>query len=254
MFINLVLNARDAMPKGGTIHIGLDRNEHGAIVTVTDDGTGISKENLGRIFEPFFSTKGPLGTGLGLSTAQSLMGELGGRITAANRPEGGAVFTLLFPASGCEGTVTDSGERMSPLPRLGPKVGRGHRILLIDDDMEHLQTTKAVIELEEQEVETASSGREALMRIQAGAQFDLVLCDAGMPELNGWQVAEAIQGLAPSMRVFLLTGWGEQIAQDEPRRHLIAGVLPKPVNLKRIRSILTPPKPSEGSGESAGGG
>ena len=256
MFINLLLNARDAMPKGGTIHICIDWTQDTIIVSVTDDGTGIPQDHLDRIFEPFFSTKGALGTGLGLSTAHALMNELGGRITAGNREEGGAVFTLLFPKSGGD-PINDSGERMSPLPaRASFKgVGPGHRILVIDDDIEHLQTTKAVIELEEQEVDTASSGREALMRIQAGGQYDLVLCDAGMPELNGWQVAEAIKGLAPSMRVYLLTGWGEQIAEDEPRRSLSAGVLPKPVNLKRIRSILAPPPPkADGSSENGAPG
>jgi CheY-like chemotaxis protein len=246
MFINLVLNARDAMPKGGTIHIGLEQGEMGAVVKVSDDGMGIPQENLGRIFEPFFSTKGALGTGLGLSTAHALMAEIGGQIAAANRPEGGAVFTLVFPMSGTD-RVHDSGDRPSSLPRLNGKVP-SHRILVIDDDMEHLQTTKAVIELEEQDVDTAPSGREAIARIQEGARYDLVLCDAGMPELNGWQVAEAIHGLAPSMRVYLLTGWGEQIAEDEPRKHLVAGILSKPVNLKRIRSILAPaPQKTDGN-------
>jgi signal transduction histidine kinase/ActR/RegA family two-component response regulator len=254
MFINLLLNARDAMPKGGTIHISVDWTQDTIVVAVTDEGTGIQADHLDRIFEPFFSTKGALGTGLGLSTAHALMNELGGRITATNREEGGAVFTLVFPKSGAD-PINESGERMSPLPpRASSKAGTGHRILVIDDDVEHLQTTKAVIELEEQEVDTAASGREALMRIQAGGQYDLVLCDAGMPELNGWQVAEAIKGMAPSMRVYLLTGWGEQIAEDEPRRSLIAGVLSKPVNLKRIRSILAPSKADGGSENGAPGG
>lgn len=245
MFINLLLNARDAMPKGGTVHIGLDRSDEGAVVKVSDDGTGIPQDHLSRIFEPFFSTKGALGTGLGLSTAHALMAEIGGKISASNRPEGGAVFTLVFPTSGTE-VIHDSGDRASSLPRLNGKVA-SHRILVIDDDIEHLQTTKAVIELEEQDVDTAPSGREAIARIQGGARYDLVLCDAGMPGLNGWQVAEAIHGLAPSMRVYLLTGWGEQIAEDEPRKQLVAGILPKPVNLKRIRSILSPAPRSEGN-------
>ena len=255
MFINLLLNARDAMPKGGTVHIGLERSEAGAVVKVSDDGTGIPQDHLSRIFEPFFSTKGALGTGLGLSTAHALMAEIGGQITAANRPEGGAVFTLVFPTSGTD-MIHESSDRMSPLPRLSGRVP-SHRILVVDDDLEHLQTTKAVIELEEQDVDTAPSGREAIARIQGGARYDLVLCDAGMPDLNGWQVAEAIRGLAPSMRVYLLTGWGEQLAEDEPRKHLVAGILPKPVNLKRIRSILAPAPRAEGKstdGQPPGGG
>jgi signal transduction histidine kinase len=233
MFINLLLNARDALPKGGLVQIEAQSGPESAIVTVSDNGTGIPEEHLPRIFEPFFTTKGRLGTGLGLSTAHALMTELGGSIAAANRPEGGAQFTLKFPVME---------DRMTPVPRSLPKAASGHRVLLIDDDAEHLTTTKAFIELEDQEVDVASSGPEALDRLRGGARYDLVLCDAGMPELNGWQVAEQVRSILPEAKIYLLTGWGESLVEDEnePRRSLVTGVLSKPVNLNRIRSLLGP--------------
>jgi len=97
VFINLLLNARDAMPRGGTIRVRGSVAGGKAVVTVEDEGTGIPPEHLHSIFRPFFTTKGNQGTGLGLSMAYGVMARAEGSITAANRPEGGAVFTLTFP-------------------------------------------------------------------------------------------------------------------------------------------------------------
>jgi signal transduction histidine kinase len=97
VFINLLLNARDAMPNGGTIRVRGTHTGSRVVITVEDEGTGIPKAHLHSIFRPFFTTKGSHGTGLGLSMAYGVMSRVGGSITAANRPEGGAVFTLTFP-------------------------------------------------------------------------------------------------------------------------------------------------------------
>jgi signal transduction histidine kinase len=97
VFINLLLNARDAMPHGGTIRVRGRREEGKALITVEDDGTGIPEQHLRSLFRPFFTTKGKHGTGLGLSMAYGVLSRAGGSITAANRPKGGAIFTLTFP-------------------------------------------------------------------------------------------------------------------------------------------------------------
>jgi signal transduction histidine kinase len=97
VFINLLLNARDAMPRGGIIRVRGTHAGSRVVITVEDEGTGIPEAHLHSIFRPFFTTKGSLGTGLGLSMAYGVMSRAGGSITAANRPEGGAVFTLTFP-------------------------------------------------------------------------------------------------------------------------------------------------------------
>lgn len=98
VFINLLLNARDAMPRGGAIHVRGREEKGQVILTVEDEGTGILPEHLHSIFRPFFTTKGNQGTGLGLAMAYGVVSRAGGTITAANRPEGGALFTLTFPA------------------------------------------------------------------------------------------------------------------------------------------------------------
>ncbi|HEX8536482.1 MAG TPA: HAMP domain-containing sensor histidine kinase, partial [Cystobacter sp.] len=97
VLINLMLNARDAMPRGGTIRVRGHAQPAQVVLTVADEGTGIPLENLHSIFRPFFTTKGDKGTGLGLSMAYGVVSRAGGTITAANRPEGGALFTLTFP-------------------------------------------------------------------------------------------------------------------------------------------------------------
>ncbi|MBZ4330698.1 sensor histidine kinase [Corallococcus sp. AS-1-12] len=98
VIINLLINARDAMPRGGAIRIKAFRFGKAVRLTVEDEGTGIPEEHLLNIFKPFFTTKGDKGTGLGLSMAHGVVTQAGGTLTAANRPEGGAVFTLTFPA------------------------------------------------------------------------------------------------------------------------------------------------------------
>lgn len=239
MFINLILNARDAMPKGGKIRVEGKLLGPLLEITICDEGTGIPAELLPRIFEPFFTTKGKNGTGLGLSNACGLMESIGGSIRAENRQDGGASFRLIFQ------TAT---ERNLSFREPSPKAMPGQRILVIDDDPEHLQMAKAVIELEDQQVEVAGNGKEALDRMRNGAQYDLVLCDAGMPGLNGWQVAGEIRVIAPETRVYLLTGWAQQIPEDDPRRRLVNGVLPKPMNLDRLRGLLAGAPESKPSG------
>jgi CheY-like chemotaxis protein len=190
----------------------------------------VPEENLQKIFSPFFTTKGKRGTGLGLSIAHSVLAQWGGAITVHNRTEGGACFTLSFPVS-----ARPSLPPPAPSPSQPPP---GRRILIIDDDADNLQATKMVMELEGQSVDVANSGSAALERLRSGARYDLVLCDLGMPDINGWNVAREIQRLAPGTTVYMLTGWSQQIEKDDPRRRWVKGVLEKPMRLERMRELL----------------
>ncbi|RKG87551.1 sensor histidine kinase [Corallococcus sp. CA049B] len=111
VIINLIINARDAMPRGGAIRVKAFRFARAVRLTVEDEGTGIPEEHLLNIFKPFFTTKGDKGTGLGLSMAYGVVTKAGGTLTAANRPEGGAVFTLTFPALKAAPTPARGGAR-----------------------------------------------------------------------------------------------------------------------------------------------
>jgi signal transduction histidine kinase/CheY-like chemotaxis protein len=228
--VNLLLNARDAMPRGGMIRMVADQQGKRVVLKVLDDGNGIPGEDLAKIFDPFFTTKGKRGTGLGLSMARGVLARLGGDITAENRPEGGACFTLSFPIA--------SYQSRPPALRLPSTPPAGRHILIIDDDADNLEATRMAIEMEGQEVDIAQNGRDAIDRLRSGVRYDLVFCDLGMPDMNGWRVAREIQDVAPGTTVYMLTGWAQQIADDDPRRRWVKGVLEKPMTRDNLRDLL----------------
>jgi signal transduction histidine kinase len=121
VFINLLLNARDAMPHGGTTRVRGTQSGNRIVITVEDEGTGIPEAHLHSIFRPFFTTKGSQGTGLGLSMAYGVMSRAGGSITASNRPEGGAVFTLTFPL---QRPIPEPARELLEAPRRGRSLPR----------------------------------------------------------------------------------------------------------------------------------
>lgn len=232
VFVNLLLNARDAMPTGGNIRITGRVADDRVIVSVQDEGQGIPPDVMGRLFDPFFTTKGLRGTGLGLAIAYGVMARLGGTIHAENRLEGGAEFTVAFPAS----PVAEEAEPKPVSSTNGASAPR--RILAIDDHPENIEPLKALFEGRGHQVDIAFSGAAAIERVSRGGVYDLVLCDVGMPEMNGWQVAERLRIIAPGAAIYLLTGWAQEIPPDEPRRALIDGLIPKPVSIERLEEII----------------
>jgi len=227
--------------------VGAEKRDR-VVLEVLDDGCGIPDKDLENIFSPFFTTKGRRGTGLGLSNARAVLGRLGGTISARNRPAGGACFTLSFPIA--------SRPRPPHPVRSASHLPRGRRILVVDDNLDNLQATKMVMELQDQSVDIAQTGSEAIARISAGSRYDLVFCDLGMPDMNGWGIAQEIQKLAPGTTVYMLTGWAQQINQDDPRRQWVKGVLQKPMDPEMMRDLLAhelvpdPRDPSPGGGQS----
>jgi signal transduction histidine kinase len=226
----LLLNARDAMPHGGRIRISSRVVDGRVVVKVEDEGAGIPAEHLERLFDPFFTTKGPLAMGLGLAIVQGVMRRLGGQVVASSGPGGSATFTLTFPiAAPPTAGVPATADRA---------VSRGHRLLVVDDDVDNLEATKYVLEDLGQDVDLAASGEDALGLLADGRRYDLVLCDVGMPGMNGWQVAEEVKRIAPGTRVVLVTGWAAEIAQDDPKRRRVDGILGKPLDLVHLRRAL----------------
>ena len=230
VFVNLLLNASDAMREGGTIRIEAEARDGTAIVKVADQGIGIPEEHLDRIFEPFFTTKGQKGSGLGLSIAYNMMTRLGGSISAANRPEGGAVFTLTLPLSAGLPNGLTAAQPLAGIP--------SRRILVVDDDIDNLNAIQSLLELKGHKVEASLSGAAAIGRFGAGESYDIVLCDLGMPDMNGWETAQAIRELAPATQVYILTGWAQKIPEHDPRRKLVKDILAKPIDVQRIDGIL----------------
>ena len=234
---NLIFNAVDAMPEGGTLSLAATVDPEGVLVAVRDTGRGIADEIRHRIFEPFFTTKGLRGSGLGLSVAYGIMAGHGGNISVASVPGQGTTVTLRFQRV----------QREDPRRENPPRATRGpaRRLLVIDDEPLVRHTVSGLLEAAGHTVIEADSGAAGLASL-AGAAVDCVLTDLGMPGMNGWEVARAIKARAPQIPVLLLTGWADQADRDTTPG-LVERILHKPVRieelLRAVSEIVNRPSP-----------
>jgi two-component system NtrC family sensor kinase len=235
-FLNLAMNARDAMPKGGRLAIAArNRAAEGAgaardevIVTVTDTGSGIPPEILERVFEPFFTTKDVgKGTGLGLSQVYGFARQSGGHVAVDSRP-GRTVFTLVLPR--CEDLPEETAA-----PRLARPGKRRGRALLVEDNAEVAEVTVANLEELGLEVELAANVPEALSRVATGA-FDIVVTDIVMPGgLNGLDLARTVRRHRPGLPVLMVSGYSA--VGDEARLEGFQ-LLRKPYDLDALAAAV----------------
>ncbi|MEX2224703.1 MAG: response regulator [Candidatus Rokuibacteriota bacterium] len=219
---NLVLNAIDAMPKGGTLRIRTRLGDHRhAVITVADTGMGMSEEVRKKVFDPFFTTKGEEGTGLGLSVSHSIVERHGGDLKVDSRTGEGTTFTITLPIGmSPTGESTEGSE---------PGVERKGRILLVDNDLQVLSILGEMLKDAGHHVLPVPSGPEAL-RVFVPSGFDLVITNVGMPEMSGWDVAEQLRARDPNVPVIFITGWGlQEEDQARCRRLGISALLFKPV-------------------------
>jgi CheY-like chemotaxis protein/two-component sensor histidine kinase len=210
--LNLAINARDAMPRGGTLTIDADsRSSEGAAllkpgnyvrIAVRDNGTGMDEQTLARAVEPFFSTKGlGKGTGLGLSMVHGLAAQLGGTLNLLSRPGEGTTAEIWLPRAGELPSAEEAENRQAV------SAPRDARILLVDDeDLVRSGTAEMLSDLGYSVLE-ASSGAEALRLLRSGEPVDLMITDYLMPGMNGVQLIEQARPLAPSMQLLLITGY-----------------------------------------------
>jgi PAS domain S-box-containing protein len=196
---NLILNAIDAMPGGGALSILTQRTEGGVAVTVSDTGTGMPEAVRRRIFEPFFSTKGERGSGLGLAMAYSIVKRHGGEIRVESEVGQGTTFTLTFPVA------TEPGRADTPPVKPGPR--RNARLLVVDDDPKVLASLAELLRGRGHTVSAAMTGEAALATYQPG-RYDVVLTNVGMAHMNGWELAERLRVRDGAVPILFITGWG----------------------------------------------
>jgi PAS domain S-box-containing protein len=226
LMTNLLLNALDAMPDGGTLTVAT-RSEPGRHITLTvvDTGVGMTEAVRRRIFEPFFSTKGDAGSGLGLSMVYSIVRRHGGEIRVESEPGRGATFTLTFPIAS-EPVGTDADAAL-------PRARRPARVLLVDDDPKVLGTLTEILQSVGHTVTAAASGAAAFAAYGPG-RFDVVLTNLGMAGMNGWELAERLRRADANVAILLITGWG---LRDEEHGRLKM--------LKIRKCLFKPVRPAE---------
>jgi two-component system cell cycle sensor histidine kinase/response regulator CckA len=233
--VNLIKNASDAIPEGGTIEVKTRVDGDHVVLRVRDNGIGISEENLKRLFNPFFTTKANAGSGLGLASSRKIIENGGGEIVVESLEGKGTAFTINFPLS------------KQPLDLAEPSVSRASfpekRVLVIDDEEAILELMKEGLAHLGHVVFTASTGVQGL-EIFNEKQPDLVICDLGMPGMNGWEVGRRIRSICeerqlPKNPFILLTGWGGQKTEVEKIAESgVDAVVEKPINIENISEII----------------
>jgi CheY-like chemotaxis protein/nitrogen-specific signal transduction histidine kinase len=232
---NLVFNAIDALPNGGTIHLAARRSGSPAVVEVADSGIGMGADVQAHLFEPYFTTKGERGTGLGLSLVYGIVERHGGEIAVDSAPGRGTIFRLLLPLAQAEpAPAAEPPAQRAPAPaaRASPR-----RILAVDDDAGLLRLVVEMLRVDGHQVTAAASGAEALERL-AAEPFDLMITDLGMPGLSGWELADTVRNRYPDLPVVLATGWGAAIDQEEAEAHGVRAVLAKPYRLTDLQRVV----------------
>jgi PAS domain S-box-containing protein len=237
--INLVFNAVDAMPDGGTLTIRTrGQRSPGKIwqvdVEVMDTGVGMSDETRRRCLEPFFTTKGERGTGLGLAMVYGVMRRHNGDIEIDSEIGQGTTVRLRFPVP-----TTNSSEPQSAAPEaMPPRL----RILSVDDDPLLIKSLRDALEADGHAVVTANGGQEGIEAFrkaeESDERFAVVITDLGMPYVDGRKVASAIKNDSPSTPVILLTGWGQRLIAEGDVPPNVDRVLNKPPKLRELRAAL----------------
>ena len=242
---NLVLNAIDAMPKGGTLTLrsasralgpsrGNGSRHRQVSVEVRDSGIGMSEAVRNRCLEPFYTTKGERGTGLGLAMVYGMVQRHSGDLEIESEPGAGTTIRISFPsATPIETPALGASEGATPYPM---------RLLLVDDDPLVLRSLRETLESDGHRVAAADGGQNGIDEFLAartrGEPFAIVITDLGMPNVDGRKVAAAIKSAAPTTPVILLTGWGQRLKAENELPDHVDRVLGKPPKLTELRAAL----------------
>jgi two-component system NtrC family sensor kinase len=242
VFLNIIINAHQAMASrgggGGGELILRTRQRNGRIlVEIADSGPGIAPENLGRVFDPFFTTKEVgQGTGLGLSICYGIVHEHGGRLSARNRPGGGAVFAIELPVIEPPAGPTDEEEER---PGAEGRTSERKNILVVDDETTILEILYHVLKADGHRIDTAMSGTTAWRKIQ-DEPYDLIISDLKMPGMSGQELYAKVRQLDPTLagRIIFATG---DVLSDETQGFLSESgnsVIQKPFELEVVRKVV----------------
>ncbi len=229
LLVNLVFNAIDAIPRRGTITIRTEVQGRWLVITVTDDGIGMTEEVKTRCMEPFFSTKDDQGTGLGLGSVHGIVRRHEGEIDIQSEAGRGTSIAVSLPL--------DKQDKLPEAAKPTPTAGAKLRILVVEDEPLVREVLSVYLAEDEHYIEAAENGREGLEKFKAGT-FDLVMTDRSMPEMNGDQLAVEIKKLRPDQPVLLLTGFGDLMTGAGEQPAGVDLVVSKPFTLTTLRNAI----------------
>ena len=232
--MNLIFNAIDALRTDGTIRITTWGADTWVFCAVADDGVGMDDDVRRRALEPFFTTKGPQGTGLGLSVAHSIVQRHRGELSLRPNDPRGTVVTLRLPQAAPGATTTE--------PTSTPE-GPPLRILIIDDELTVREALADSLAEDGHAVFQAASGPEGLAQLADGVTVDVVVTDLGMPEMTGWDVARAVRTRHPGLPVGLITGWAVALEISDEERRGVDFLIAKPYTMEALRAAFAPIQP-----------
>ena len=240
VLVNMVFNAVDAMPEGGTLTLATEVVNDSVVITIADTGVGMYPEVRSKIFDPFFTTKGSAGLGLGLAVSFGIIRRHGGEIDVDSRYGKGTEFRITLPLASVarfdppnqnsdgnqsEGTAQEKSEIQKT------------KVLVVDDEDFVRDLLKEILECENCEVQVAECGTSALELFHKD-QFDCVFTDVGMPGMSGWELAQAIRQHNSTIPIAVVTGWGESVGSTEQKAAGVNWIVPKPFTADRIIELV----------------
>jgi CheY-like chemotaxis protein/two-component sensor histidine kinase len=233
--LNIAINAAQAMPQGGSLTIEAHEEsadgQSWAMITLTDTGVGMDEATLAQAVEPFFTTKGPEGGGLGLSMVQGFAEQSGGTLRLTSEAGRGTVVELRLPSA----EPLHSVETIAHVSAAKPSSGR---ILLVDDSLDVLVTTGAFLKSAGYSIMQAESGDEALAILAGGGRFDALITDFAMPGLTGGDLINEARTIQPGLAAVLISGYARMSAMDENLGGPMVLVLRKPFQRAQLVEAL----------------
>lgn len=231
LLINLIINAVDAMPKGGAVTFRLFGEKNVSVVLeVIDNGVGMDAETMRRCMEPFYTTKGAQGSGLGLAMVHGIIERHNGVMEIDSKQGVGTTMRMRFPVfMEHKNTEIEAGRTTKGMPPL--------RVLVIDDEERTRYIISRLLSADGHSLELASSGQEGLEMFRNG-EFDLVITDRAMPKMGGDEVAAEIHKARPGTPVIMLTGFGDIMKDDDECPVGVSRVMAKPVTGKELRKVM----------------
>jgi hypothetical protein len=244
VIINLAINARDAMPAGGTLTIETTAGEE-VCLAVTDTGVGMSREVAARVFEPFFTTKDTgQGTGLGLATVHGIVTQSGGRVAVYSEPGLGSTFRVFMPADGARVADPEAAEENGP-----GRLDGSEAILVCEDEEGVRRLIEVILRAEGYRVLSTADPRDALEIAASDATIDALVSDVIMPEMSGPDLAQRLKTLRPGLRTLFISGYTTETVRGRGRLPLGSAFLEKPFDraslLRALRALLDQPATSD---------